>query len=80
MTNAVLERKGVETAFLTTDGFQDLLRIRTEGRYDLYDLKIAYPAPLVPRDRCFGIVERMAADGASSRRSTRAALASSSRN
>ena len=63
VTNAVLERKGVETAFLTTDGFQDLLRIRTEGRYDLYDLKIAYPAPLVPRDCCFGVVERMAADG-----------------
>jgi len=63
VTNAVLERKGVETAFLTTDGFQDLLRIRTEGRYDLYDLKIAYPAPLVPRDFCFGVVERMAADG-----------------
>jgi len=63
VTNAVLERKGVETAFLTTDGFRDLLRIRTEGRYDLYDLKIAYPAPLVPRDCCFGVVERMAADG-----------------
>ena len=39
VTNAVLERKGVETAFITTDGFQDMLRIRTEGRYDLYDLK-----------------------------------------
>jgi N-methylhydantoinase A len=63
VTNAVLERKGVKTAFLTTDGFQDMLRIRTEGRYDLYDLRIEYPDPLVPRDRCFGVVERMAADG-----------------
>ena len=63
VTNAVLERKGVRTAFLTTDGFQDMLRIRTEGRYDLYDLRIEYPDPLVPRDRCFGVVERMAADG-----------------
>ena len=40
-----------------------MLRIRTEGRYDLYDLRIEYPDPLVPRDRCFGVVERMAADG-----------------
>src|SRR5260370_35860277 len=63
VTNAVLERKGVETAFITTDGFQDMLRIRTEGRYDLYDLNIRYPDPLVPRERCFGAVERITAHG-----------------
>jgi len=63
VTNAVLERKGVDTAFITTDGFQDMLRIRTEGRYDLYDLRIQYPEPLVPRDRCFGVVERISAHG-----------------
>jgi N-methylhydantoinase A len=63
VTNAVLERRGVETAFITTDGFQDMLRIRTEGRYDLYDLKIQYPDPLVPRDLCFGADERVTADG-----------------
>lgn len=63
VTNAVLERKGVDTAFITTDGFQDMLRIRTEGRYDLYDLRIQYPEPLVPRDRCFGVVERVTAHG-----------------
>jgi N-methylhydantoinase A len=63
VTNAVLERKGVETAFITTDGFQDMLRIRTEGRYDLYDLRIQYPDPLVPRDRCFGARERVTAQG-----------------
>ena len=49
VTNAVLERKGVETGFITTDGFQDMLRIRNEGRYDLYDLNIKYPDPLVTR-------------------------------
>ena len=59
----MLERKGVETGFITTDGFQDMLRIRTEGRYDLYDLSIQYPDPLVPRDNCFGAVERIAAHG-----------------
>lgn len=63
VTNAVLERRGVHTAFITTDGFQDMLRIRTEGRYDLYDLRIQYPDPLVSRELCFGVEERIAADG-----------------
>jgi N-methylhydantoinase A len=63
VTNAVLERRGVNTAFITTDGFQDMLRIRTEGRYDLYDLRIQYPDPLVSRELCFGVEERIAADG-----------------
>jgi N-methylhydantoinase A len=63
VTNAVLERKGARTAFVTTRGFRDLLRIRTEARYDLYDLRLKYPEPLAPRDLCFGVSERMAADG-----------------
>src|SRR4051812_6229617 len=63
VTNAVLERKGVKTAFITTAGFQDMLRIRNEGRYDLYDLKLQYPEPLVSRDRCHGVAERVTADG-----------------
>ncbi|RUM07908.1 hydantoinase/oxoprolinase family protein [Rhizobium chutanense] len=63
VTNAVLERKGVETGFVTTDGFQDMLRIRNEGRYDLYDLNIKYPDPLVSRANSFGASERIAADG-----------------
>jgi N-methylhydantoinase A len=63
VTNAVLERKGVETGFITTDGFQDMLRIRNEGRYDLYDLNIKYPDPLVTRANSYGAEERVAADG-----------------
>jgi len=63
VTNAVLERRGVHTAFVTTNGFQDMLRIRTEGRYDLYDLRIQYPDPLVSREFCFGVEERIAANG-----------------
>ncbi|WP_349435514.1 hydantoinase/oxoprolinase family protein [Pararhizobium sp. A13] len=63
VTNAVLERKGVETGFVTTDGFQDMLRIRNEGRYDLYDLNIKYPDPLVTRANSYGAAERIAADG-----------------
>jgi N-methylhydantoinase A len=53
----------VATAFITTNGFQDMLRIRTEGRYDLYDLKLQYPEPLAPRRLCLGVVERITADG-----------------
>ncbi|MBM7044822.1 MULTISPECIES: hydantoinase/oxoprolinase family protein [Rhizobium] len=63
VTNAVLERKGVETGFITTDGFRDMLRIRNEGRYDLYDLNIKYPDPLVTRANSFGAEERISADG-----------------
>ncbi|AMJ61716.1 hydantoinase/oxoprolinase family protein [Bosea sp. PAMC 26642] len=63
VTNAVLERKGVETGFIATAGFQDMLRIRNEGRYDLYDLNLRYPDPLVTRANSFGARERIAADG-----------------
>ncbi len=63
VTNAVLERRGAETALITTDGFQDILRIRTEGRYDLYDLKLQFSEPLVSRTNCFGAVERVTVDG-----------------
>ena len=47
-TNALIERKGARTALLTTTGFRDVLEIRREGRYDMYDLLIDPPAPLVP--------------------------------
>src|SRR5215475_9984640 len=63
VTNAVLERKGVKTGFITTAGLQDMLRIRNEGRYDLYDLNLKYPDPLVTRANSFGAVERVTADG-----------------
>lgn len=63
VTNAVLERRGAQTALITTDGFQDMLRIRNEGRYDLYDLKIRYPDPLVSRSETFGAKERITAEG-----------------
>ncbi len=64
VTNAVLERKGARVALITTKGFEDVLRIRTEARYDLYDLQLVYPAPLVSREFCFGVTERIGPDGA----------------
>lgn len=63
VTNALIERKGAVTALLATDGFRDAVEIRREGRYDLYDLFIEMPTPLVPRRRRLGIRERVLADG-----------------
>ncbi len=64
VTNAVVERKGAVTALLTTRGFRDVLEIRREGRYDLYDLDLEFPEPLVPRRRRYEAVERRDETGA----------------
>jgi N-methylhydantoinase A len=63
-TNALIERKGARTALLTTEGFRDALEIRREGRYDMYDLLIDPPAPLVPRHLRREVPERLLPDGA----------------
>jgi N-methylhydantoinase A len=62
-TNALIERKGARTGLLTTRGFRDALEIRREGRYDMYDLFIDPPAPLVPRHLRREVSERLLADG-----------------
>jgi N-methylhydantoinase A len=62
-TNALIERKGARTGLLTTAGFRDTLEIRREGRYDMYDLFIDPPAPLVPRHLRREVSERLLADG-----------------
>lgn len=61
--NAVVERKGAVTAMLTTDGFRDVVEIRTEQPYDLYNPFASFPEPIVPRDLRIGIAERTAFDG-----------------
>lgn len=63
VTNAVIERKGAVTALLTTQGFRDSLEIGREQRYDLYDLMLEHPRPLVPRYLRFDIPQRTLADG-----------------
>lgn len=63
ITNALIERKGVDTGLLTTEGFRDVLEIRTEMRYDGYDLNIEFPEPLVPRPKRLGVPERLDKDG-----------------
>jgi N-methylhydantoinase A len=61
--NALIEQKGVKTALLTTAGFRDVIEMRNELRYDVYDLQIDYPKPLVPRALRFEVAERSLADG-----------------
>ena len=64
VTNALIERKGAPTALLTTVGFRDAVEIGREHRYELYDLNLDLPKPLVPRHLRFDVPERIAADGA----------------
>jgi N-methylhydantoinase A len=66
VTNAGLERKGARTALVTTRGFHDTLEIGTEHCYDMYDLEIERPRPLVPRRLRLEAPERIWADGRSS--------------
>lgn len=63
VVNALIERKGVKTALITTKGFRDQLEIGTENRHELYDLFVDKPTPLVPRHLRRGVTERMFADG-----------------
>ena len=63
VTNTLIERKGARTALITTEGFRDALEIGNEGRYDIYDLGLVKPQPLVERRLRFGVPERMTAGG-----------------
>jgi len=63
VTNALIERKGPRTALLITKGFRDVLAIRNEHRYEMYDPQIEFAPPLVPRELTFEINERTLADG-----------------
>lgn len=63
VTNAIIERKGSRTALLATLGFRDSIEIMRENRYELYDLLLEMPQPLVPRYLRFGVPQRTLADG-----------------
>ena len=63
ITNAIIERKGAKTALITTEGFKDVLEIGRELRYDLYDLFLEMPKPLVPRQLRREVRERVRKDG-----------------
>jgi N-methylhydantoinase A len=63
VTNVLIERKGRPTALLVTEGFRDVLHIRNEHRYEMYDPQIEFADPLVPSELTFGVAERVRADG-----------------
>lgn len=63
VTNAVIERRGAVTGMLATAGFSDILDMGFERRYDLFDLRVKYPPPLVPRRLRLEVAERVRFDG-----------------
>ncbi len=62
-TNAVLERKGFKTAFITTAGFRDILALQRHNRTRIYDLEYEKPQPVVSRRDAFEVAERIASNG-----------------
>ncbi|MDP7612855.1 MAG: hydantoinase/oxoprolinase family protein [Dehalococcoidia bacterium] len=62
-TNAIIEGKTAKTAFITTEGFRDMLEIARQIRPSLYDLQFEKPKPLVQRQLCFEVPERLDAKG-----------------
>ena len=62
-TNALIERRGANTALLTTEGHRDTLEMAHENRFEQYDINIDRPIPLVPRHLRLPVRERMDRDG-----------------
>ena len=62
-TNALIERRGAKTALITTQGFRDVIEMRTESRFEQYDLNLNLPDPLLPRQSRFTVAERVNAKG-----------------
>ena len=62
-TNALINRTGARTAFVTTSGFRDVVEMRTESRFEQYDLNLVLPTPLIQRRHRHVLAERIGADG-----------------
>jgi len=62
-TNALIERRGAKTALITTQGFRDVIEMRSESRFEQYDLNLRLPEPLLPRNRRYTVAERIDARG-----------------
>ncbi|KAA9008048.1 hydantoinase/oxoprolinase family protein [Histidinibacterium aquaticum] len=63
VTNALIERRGARTAFVTTEGFRDVIEMRSENRFEQYDLNLELPPPLIPRADRFTLAERVSPRG-----------------
>src|SRR5690242_7367674 len=73
-TNALLERKGVRTALVTTAGFEDVIQIGRQNRPELYNLTPLPRVPIVSRRMCFGVRERSYFDGTVAERPSKAEI------
>jgi len=62
-TNALIERRGAKTALITTQGFRDVIEMRTESRFEQYDLNLELPEPLLARQSRLTVKERINASG-----------------
>ena len=62
-TNALIERRGAKTALITTKGFRDVIEMRTESRFEQYDLNLSLPDPLLARNQRYVLEERVDAKG-----------------
>ena len=62
-TNALIERRGAKTALITTKGFRDVIEMRTESRFEQYDLNLVLPEPLIARNHRHVLDERIGAQG-----------------
>jgi N-methylhydantoinase A len=62
-TNALIERRGAKTALITTQGFRDVIEMRTESRFEQYDLDLVLPPPLLARNHRYTVNERLSAGG-----------------
>ena len=62
-TNALIERRGAKTALITTEGFRDVIEMRTESRFEQYDLNLCLPEPLLPRQMRYTVPGRIDANG-----------------
>ena len=58
-TNSLIERKGAKTALITTEGFRDVIEMRTESRFEQYDLNLSLPDPLLSREHRYVLKERI---------------------
>ncbi|MBV9198979.1 MAG: hydantoinase B/oxoprolinase family protein, partial [Alphaproteobacteria bacterium] len=63
VTNTIIERRGARVGLLTTRGFRDILEMGTEQRYDIHDLFLQFPEPIVPRGLRREVEERLSRDG-----------------
>lgn len=61
--NALIERKGVKTAYIATKGFRDVVEIARYNRPEMYNIKYHKPEQIVPRELRFEVLERLNARG-----------------